>query len=230
MDLNLQERRQNFLEKTLLEVENSVKEILKIRTKERNFELAFKFPQNNENFIKLSLNFAGGSIEKGKLSVIKQGQEQQSFDVLPFPFLFLHEISVICLSIEQQIKYVTSNIIRCSLSVIDSLITSANNALSILSDPKFIEIDISNYIDPPLPQEASIIISFNLGKGSLTASSLFGFPETTCDNKEDPTYLLAIWQILQNIVQSLRFLRSDVATWNLTDDDDNTSKNTNETS
>ena len=220
MDLNLQERRQKFLEKTLLEVENSIKEILKIRTKERAFELAFKFPQDNDvNYVNLTLNFAGGSVESGNLSVFKQGQQPQTFDVLPFPFLFLHEISVICLSIQQQIKYVTSNYVRCSLAVIDSLITSANNALSIFSDPKFIQIDISNYIDPPLPQEASLFLNFNLGKASLTVSSLFGFEDSTSNNKEDPTYLLAMSQILQNIVQSLRFLRSDVATWGLTNDD-----------
>ena len=216
---NLQERRDKFLESTLFEVENSTHEILKIRHKERTLEFAFKFPVNSENYFVLHLNSAGGSITSGKLTIFKQGQQAQTYNVLPFPFLFLHELSIICVSMQQQIKYVSSNRARVSLPVIDSIMTSANQAQAVLSDLKFTQIEITDYIDPQLPPGSSLMMDFNGGNVTLTSKSISGIPDGICENLEDATLLLAINQLTKRIVKSLRFLRSDIQTWGIGDDD-----------
>ena len=217
--MNLEQKRDNFLYNTLLEVSNSTQEILKIRSTERPLEFSFKFPQNNESFFQFHLNSSGGSVISGRLTIFKPGQQPQVFQVLPFPFLFIHEISVIYVSLKQQIKYVSSNRSRISIHEVDSLITAANQALSVLSNPKFTQIEIVDFIDPPLPQESSLIMNFNGSDITLASKSICGLPDGVCENIEDSTLLAVMDQLVKRIVESLRFLRTDIQTWGIQDDD-----------
>ena len=217
--MTLQERRKNLLENTLLDVGNSMDEIMKIRLNERKLEFAFKLISSNENMIHLQMKSSGGSVNGGSLTITKQGQTQ-TYSILPFPILFLHQISLICSSLKQQIKCAAANYSLFSLETIDSLIAEANAAVSILSDPKFMNIEIQDYFDPPLEKNASLVISIKDGDVKLSASSICNVPGGVTENIEDSTLLRALDQILKRSIKSLKFLRCDILTWNLPDNEE----------
>jgi len=208
--MTLQERRNKLVEETLMEAKESLQEIMKIKNPERMMEFCFKF--GNESHC--SFNVSGGTVISGVISIKIGMQPPISYSISSFPIIFLHYVSHHSQMLMSEIEYLASNSSRISLSIIDSFITKLNSILSVISDPRFTDIDISSFINT-FPLSASCHLVFKNGNCLLKIKDYPGFEEKIMNNIEDPTLLRAVEHLLKRVIKNLKYLRCDASTWDI---------------
>ena len=211
--MNLIERRKKLVENTLNDVIRSFEEICKLKSIDRKLEFSFKLGISpNDSF--LSLGVSGGNVISGLLKIKSNGIIISHYQINSFPLLFLHQISILSDSLLKEIKYISLNYSRFNLNILESFITKSNQILTILNDPKFTDIDISNYIND-IPKNSNILLIFRDGNCSIKIKSFQNINDLIADNFEDSSFLMALESLIKRIIQNLKYLQCDVKTWNL---------------
>lgn len=216
--MTLEERRQKLLENSLMQVNSMIDEILSIRQREMPIGFCFKVGQAPDIF--LIFQSTNGMVNNGHITINRTDGASSKHHILPFPLLFLTQICLKCHDLQYHINYTIHNIKMCTLQSVESFLSMANQAMAILSDPKFIKIELTNYFDPPLPDHVDLDLFFQNGCASLLYSAINNTEAGNVKNSDDETLLGALETILRRLIHSLKYLRSEVITWSIPADEE----------
>lgn len=213
-EIDLEAKRHELTVNTLKEVVDNLNQVVSIRNQETKIELYFNAATTQMNY-QLKMTSSGGSVTSGSLITTSNSEvlKQEKYQILPFPFIFLHQIVYLSTLLNKEVTYILNHPDKTNVAIVDKFLETAISINCVFSDPKFTEIDLMEHFSTQVADHVSIHLIYKDYTFQTKFSGFVGSSDINAPNLCDTQLLKDVEKKIHHVIKALKYLRSDVCRW-----------------